>query len=250
MLLLVEPTRAGDAVGCGWPARTTSGAKGNVRVYDHVTPRRRPPLGVLAWALAVLLALAAVIGTVWVLTRDVSDPQTAPGSSATLATSASSPAASSSASASPDPSPTPSPELSPPPSPEPPAPAVVTLHGVASGRCLDVPGGVATDGAALQVHDCNGTTAQQWTASPAGELRILDSMCLDDPSGGQPGAAATVWTCHGGANQQWAPQADGTVRNVATGLCLDVSGAATANGTPVTVYDCHAGDNQRWTTSG
>jgi hypothetical protein len=242
VLLLVEPTRAGDAVGCGWPARTTSGAKGIVRVYDHVTPRRRPPLGVLAWALAVLLALAAVIGTVWVLTRDVSDPQGAPDSSVTPSASASSPAPSPSPSASPDPSPS--------PSTAPAAPAVVTLQGVASGRCLDVPGGAASDGAALQVYDCTGAAGQQWTASASGELRTLGSMCLDDPSGGAAGTAVTVWTCHGGANQQWAPQADGTVRNVATGLCLDVSGAATDNETPVIVYDCHAGDNQRWSVSG
>lgn len=215
-------------------------------MYDHVTPRRRLPAGILAWALAGLLALAAVIGTVWVLTRDVSEPQGAPSQSAPAGTTSSGgvPGPSSSApSASPDPSPAPS---------EPPAeptPAVVALRGAASGRCLDVPNGAAVDGAALQIYDCTGAPGQQWTASGSGELRVLGSMCLDDPSGGAPGTVVTVWTCHGGANQQWAPQADGTVRNVATGLCLDVSGAATDNATPVIVYDCHAGDNQRWTTS-
>ncbi|MDR7380731.1 RICIN domain-containing protein [Promicromonospora iranensis] len=210
-------------------------------MYDHVTPRRRLSPGMLVGALAVLLALAAVIGTVWVLTRDASDPQGAAGSSVAPSASASSPATGP-ASASPDPSPT--------PSATPPAPAVVTLQGVASGRCLDVPGGAATDGAALQVYDCNDTASQQWTASPSGELRTLGSMCLDDPSGGAAGTAVTIWTCHGGANQQWAPQTDGTVRNAATGLCLDVSGAATDNETPVIMYDCHAGDNQRWSVSG
>ncbi|WP_275004400.1 RICIN domain-containing protein [Promicromonospora iranensis] len=215
-------------------------------MYDHVTPRRRLSAGMLVGALAVVLALAAVIGTVWVLTRDASDPQGAADASVSPSTSpsasASSPAPGPRASASPDPSPT--------PSATPPAPAVVTLQGVASGRCLDIPGGTATDGAALQLYDCNDTASQQWTASPSGELRALGSMCLDDPSGGTSGAAVTIWTCHGGANQQWAPQADGTVRNAATGLCLDVSGAATDNETPVIVYDCHAGDNQRWSVSG
>jgi hypothetical protein len=200
----------------------------------------------LVWVLAVLLALAAVIGTVWVLTRDTSGPRGAAGPSVTPSASASSPAPGPSPSASPSASTDPSPT----PSAAPPAPAVVTLQGIASGRCLDVPGARATDGAALQVYDCNDTVAQQWTASASGELRVLGSMCLDDPSGGTAGAAVTVWTCHGGANQQWAPQADGTVRNVATGLCLDVSGAATDNETPVIVYDCNAGDNQRWSVSG
>jgi hypothetical protein len=209
-------------------------------VYDQVTPRRRVPVAVLVWVLAVLLGLAAVIGTVWVLTRDVADPRSAPTQSPTQGTTASAPGPSE-ASASPDPAPTPSEAT--------PEPTVVAVQGAASGRCLDVPGGAAGDGAALQIYDCNGSAAQQWTASASGELRTLGSMCLDDQSGGAVGTAVAVWTCHGGANQQWAPQADGTVRNAATGLCLDVSNALTDNGTPAIMYGCHAGDNQRWTVS-
>lgn len=217
-------------------------------MYDQVTPRSRRPLGVIAWGLAGVLALGAVLGTVWVLTRDVSEPRSAVTASPTAPGPApSSPAAPSPsqvASAAPS-TPAPSPVTD----PAPPAPAVVSLQGAASGRCLDVPGGAAVDGAALQVYDCTGAEGQRWTASAAGELRTLGSMCLDDPSGGQSGTVVTVWTCHGGPNQQWGPQADGTIRNAATGLCLDVSDAGTANGTPVIVYDCHAGDNQRWSIS-
>ncbi|MFD2795460.1 ricin-type beta-trefoil lectin domain protein [Promicromonospora vindobonensis] len=217
-------------------------------MYDQVAPRRRTPLSIFAWALAVLLALAAVIGTGWVLTRDLSGSQAQAGQSTPPAVGT--PEASRvSAPASPDPSPTAgSPSTSPAPS-EPPPPAVVPLRSAASGRCLDVPGGAAVDGAALQIHDCTGAEGQQWTASASGELRTLGAMCLDDPGGGAPGGPVTIWTCHGAANQQWAPQADGTVRNAATGMCLDVSGAGTDNATPVIVYDCHAGDNQRWSTS-
>lgn len=212
-------------------------------MYDQVTAPRRSPLGILAWVLAVVLALGAVAGTVWVLTRDVSGTDASGQASTTPGAAVPSPSEPTdaelvSAPASPEPSPTPTP---------PPAPAPVTLQSVASGRCLDVPGGTAADGAALHIYDCNGSAAQLWTASPAGELRVLGTMCLDDPSGGAQGTPAQIRTCHGGANQQWAPQADGTVRNVATGLCLDVSGGAVDNGTPAIVYGCHAGDNQRWT---
>ncbi|MFJ3407838.1 RICIN domain-containing protein [Promicromonospora sp. NPDC090134] len=213
-------------------------------MYDHVTARRRPPVSLLVWVLAAVLLFGAVMGTIWVLSRDVSGQDAAGQASAGASASAApSPTQASpvSAPASPAPSPT--------PSAPPPEPAPVTLQGVASGRCLDVPGGVAADGAALQIYDCNGSAAQQWTASAAGELRVLGTLCLDDPSGGQQGTAAQVWTCHGGANQQWAPQADGTVRNAATGLCLDVSNALTDNGTPAIMYGCHGGDNQRWTVS-
>ncbi|GAA1555548.1 hypothetical protein GCM10009827_090410 [Dactylosporangium maewongense] len=31
--------------------------------------------------------------------------------------------------------------------------------------------------------------------------------------------------------------------------CLDVNGAATADGTPVIIYDCHTGANQQWSVN-
>ncbi|WP_235989568.1 RICIN domain-containing protein [Streptomyces ureilyticus] len=40
---------------------------------------------------------------------------------------------------------------------------------------------------------------------------------------------------------------DGTIRNGQNGLCLDVNGASTANGSSVIVWSCHDGANQRWT---
>ena len=39
---------------------------------------------------------------------------------------------------------------------------------------------------------------------------------------------------------------NGSVTNGQTGLCLDVNGAGTANGTAVIVWSCHGGANQRW----
>lgn len=49
-------------------------------------------------------------------------------------------------------------------------------------------------------------------------------------------ARSRTWTCHGEANQRWNLNSDGTITNAATGLCLDVSGAATANGTAVQLW--------------
>ncbi|WP_105970915.1 ricin-type beta-trefoil lectin domain protein [Streptomyces geranii] len=36
------------------------------------------------------------------------------------------------------------------------------LRHTASGRCLDIPSSVTTDGTDLKLYDCNGTTAQRW----------------------------------------------------------------------------------------
>ncbi|GAA3035969.1 hypothetical protein GCM10020229_54160 [Kitasatospora albolonga] len=40
---------------------------------------------------------------------------------------------------------------------------------------------------------------------------------------------------------------DGTVVGVESGLCLDVSGGGTANGTAVQLWTCNGGGNQKWT---
>ena len=50
-------------------------------------------------------------------------------------------------------------------------------------------------------------------------------------SGTTPGTKVDIWDCNGGANQQWTVNADGTITGVQSGLCLDATGAGTANGT-------------------
>ena len=39
-----------------------------------------------------------------------------------------------------------------------------------------------------------------------------------------------IWSCNGQTNQQWNLNSNGTITGVQSGLCLDVTGAATANG--------------------
>ena len=103
------------------------------------------------------------------------------------------------------------------------------LRGVGSDRCLDVPNGSQNDGTSLQIADCSGGAGQQWTSTSAGLLTVYGNKCLDVPgSATSAGTKVQIWTCHGGANQQWRVNADGTVVGVQSGLCLDVTGAATA----------------------
>ncbi|MFG2262050.1 non-reducing end alpha-L-arabinofuranosidase family hydrolase [Streptomyces sp. NPDC048720] len=122
------------------------------------------------------------------------------------------------------------------------------LRGVGSGRCLDVPGAVRTDGTSLQIYDCWGGTNQQWTSTDRNQLTVYGDKCLDVP--GHATAAGTrvqIWTCSGGANQQWRVNSDGTVVGVESGLCLEAAGSGTANGTAVQIWTCNGGSNQKWT---
>jgi hypothetical protein len=122
------------------------------------------------------------------------------------------------------------------------------LRGVGSNRCLDVVGGVQTDGTALQLYDCWGGTNQQWTLTDAKQLTVYGNKCLDVPGHATTsGTKVQIWTCSGGANQQWQVKSDGTVVGTESGLCLEAAGAGTANGTAVQVGTCNGGSNQKWT---
>ncbi|MCG5216447.1 endo-1,4-beta-xylanase [Streptosporangium soli] len=118
------------------------------------------------------------------------------------------------------------------------------VKGVASGRCLDVPGSSTTDGTAVQLWDCNGQSNQRWTQTSAGELQVYGNKCLDAGGTGN-GAKIQIYSCWGGDNQKWRVNSDGTIVGVQSGLCLDAAGAG--NGTGLQLYSCWGGSNQKWT---
>ncbi|HEV2780693.1 MAG TPA: RICIN domain-containing protein [Actinophytocola sp.] len=128
--------------------------------------------------------------------------------------------------------------------PPPPPPPTFRLRGEASGRCLDVNGASSANGAQMIIWDCHTGANQQFTQN--GRALQVMGKCLDLPTNATAGARVQIWDCHGGANQQWNVNGNGTISNVQTGLCLDVNGASTANGSAVIVWSCHTGANQRW----
>jgi beta-glucanase (GH16 family) len=73
------------------------------------------------------------------------------------------------------------------------------------GRCLDVTAAGTTNGTQIQLYDCNGTGAQQWTAQADGSLKNPASgRCLDSPSGATAnGTRLQIWDCNGSAAQQF-----------------------------------------------
>ncbi|GLZ30092.1 hypothetical protein Lesp02_22820 [Lentzea sp. NBRC 105346] len=111
------------------------------------------------------------------------------------------------------------------------------------GKCVDVAGANSANGTAVQLWTCNGTNAQQWSRNGT-TLRAL-GKCLD-ATGTANGAVTQIWDCTGAPNQQWQAQADGTLRNPASGRCLDATGPSSADGTRLQLWDCYAGANQRW----
>src|SRR5437867_2250831 len=67
-----------------------------------------------------------------------------------------------------------------------------------AGKCLDVVGANSADGTPVQLYDCNGTAAQQWTVGSDGTIRAL-GKCLDVTGNSTAdGAKAQLWSCAGG----------------------------------------------------
>ncbi|MHB9861441.1 RICIN domain-containing protein [Streptomyces sp. YIM S03343] len=120
------------------------------------------------------------------------------------------------------------------------------IKGLA-GKCVDVAGANSANGTAVQLYDCNGTAAQQWTVGSDGTIRAL-GKCLDVTGNGTAdGTTVQLWDCTGGPNQKWAVSGANDIVNPQADKCLDVTGNNSANGTRLQIWTCTGGANQKWT---
>ncbi|MEV6625224.1 ricin-type beta-trefoil lectin domain protein [Amycolatopsis sp. NPDC051114] len=114
------------------------------------------------------------------------------------------------------------------------------------GKCLDVANASSANGAAVQLYDCNGSSAQQWTVGTDGTIRAL-GKCLDVTGlSTADGAQLQLWDCGGTANQRWAATAARDIVGAASNKCLDATGNSSANGTRLQIWTCTGAANQKW----
>ncbi|MEZ0110837.1 alpha-galactosidase [Catenulispora sp. EB89] len=112
-------------------------------------------------------------------------------------------------------------------------------------KCVDLTGSNTADGTPTILYTCTGNANQSWTRLGDGSVRTL-GKCLT-ANGTTAGSAAVISTCNGSTSQQWTAQADGTVTNNASGLCLDVYGGGSADGTKLDTWTCGSHQaNQTW----
>ncbi|MGK3200998.1 ricin-type beta-trefoil lectin domain protein [Amycolatopsis sp. MEPSY49] len=115
------------------------------------------------------------------------------------------------------------------------------------GKCLDVSAASTANGTAIQLYDCNGTNAQQWTVGSDGSLQAL-GKCLDVTSAGTAnGTTVQLWDCNGSTAQKWTANAAKNLVNTGSGKCLDATGNSSANGTRLQIWTCASTANQQWT---
>ena len=113
------------------------------------------------------------------------------------------------------------------------------------GLCLDDRSASTTPGNPVQVHTCNGTSAQQWTYESNGTIQTLGE-CLDVTGAGTAnGTLVDLYTCNGTVAQVWDPQSNGELINPNSGKCLDDTGFG-GSGTQVQIWACADSSNQQW----
>ncbi|WP_326566458.1 ricin-type beta-trefoil lectin domain protein [Amycolatopsis rhabdoformis] len=116
-----------------------------------------------------------------------------------------------------------------------------------AGKCLDVAGANSANGTAVDLYDCNGTGAQQWTIGTDGTIRAL-GKCLDVASAATTdGAKVQLYDCNGTGAQQWSANSSRDIVNTAANKCLDATGNTSANGTRAQIWTCTGAANQKWT---
>jgi hypothetical protein len=131
----------------------------------------------------------------------------------------------------------------------PPAPPGEVLRGVASNRCVDVPGFSTSNGTQLDLWDCNGGGNQSWNWTAGKELTVYGNKCMAvGGTGSTAGDPVIITDCTGAATQRWNLNADRTVTSVADpSLCLNAAGGGTGNGTAIDVSLCTGAAGQSWT---
>ncbi|MFJ9726464.1 RICIN domain-containing protein [Streptomyces sp. NPDC101209] len=125
-----------------------------------------------------------------------------------------------------------------------------TLVARNSAKCADVPNQSLWQGVAISQYTCNGGTNQKWWFKDLGTGYYAltgrgSSLCLQENA-----STVTQENCTGATAQQWSVVTSGsyvTIKARATGECLDVSGASTANSAAIITYTCSGATNQQWT---
>ncbi|MFD7732768.1 ricin-type beta-trefoil lectin domain protein [Kitasatospora phosalacinea] len=123
------------------------------------------------------------------------------------------------------------------------------LLDTAGNKCADDPNSSDQAGQILEIWDCNGSAAQQFTVKPNGTLKIMTHCVEAVGAATGNGTRLQLADCTGSTNQQWIVGPDGSLLHVLSGRCLDLPNGDTTNGTLLELYDCNQSYAQRWRTT-
>lgn len=111
------------------------------------------------------------------------------------------------------------------------------IHTIYS-QCLDLGQEIGKE---IIRYDCHGKDNQRFSFYHDGTIRI-QGKCLDAAQNSySSGSPVIAYACHGQSNQQWYFDGD-SIRNRASGKCLDVS----KNGKHATMQNCDGSEGQQF----
>ncbi|KAI5449775.1 hypothetical protein NCC49_004065 [Naganishia albida] len=121
------------------------------------------------------------------------------------------------------------------------------------GKCLDLRANERVNGAAVQIYDCNGSSAQRWSINRgAGQVRLTGTnFCLDAGSNPGNGIKMKIWQCYDNLPaQNWYFTGDNRIALTNQGLCLDLTDGRLDNFNQLQTWQCSTGNtNQVWIIS-
>ncbi|WP_239125929.1 pectinesterase family protein [Catellatospora bangladeshensis] len=137
---------------------------------------------------------------------------------------------------------------------------VYTLSSASSGKCVNVAGASADNGALLQQIACNSAlTEQQFRAAAQSGgynlVNVRSGRCIDVPnSSTTSGTQLQQWGCGDGTktNQQWTFTASAAasgrylIRSVATNLCVSNKDGSTSGTNPIVEETCADVARMQW----
>lgn len=120
----------------------------------------------------------------------------------------------------------------------------------AAGFCLNLHNNSSSDGAVINLWNCNRQPSQQWRILSDGTIRhgAFPDKCLNlHNHEKKDGAVINLWNCNNHASQQWRVNSDMTIRQAAyPNMCLNLHYNALNDGATVNLWSCNNHESQKW----
>ncbi|MDQ0588818.1 RICIN domain-containing protein [Variovorax paradoxus] len=133
------------------------------------------------------------------------------------------------------------------------APAVITRirSDLNPTMCVNIKGGSTSSGTTAVQWPCGTTSNEKFTVTSitGGYVQLVaehSGLCLAQNGTATTNAPVVQLACTAGNTAQWS-LVGGTLRNRASGSCLDVPNGSTTQDTALITWTCNGGTNQNWT---
>jgi len=128
-------------------------------------------------------------------------------------------------------------------------PPLVRIRSAQNSLCVNIRGASTASGAVVIQWTCGNATNEQFTVNSAdGYVQFVakhSGLCVAQSNTTATGGPVVQTACTAGTTTQWT-QSGLTLRNRASGACLDVPNSTATLDTALITWSCNGGNNQNW----